>query len=296
MDTNISTSEEVYRVWFEYLIRTPNWREAVAREEWPEDFPEPRSPELDRHIDGYGDWWGWRVGDLDFDHFWRRWQMRQREREVHDKNAFTLAEWIAWENSRALEAEEEDGPLSFLEREEVIRQISEHILQENQKIIERRQSFENIRYRFPYCVLNEKKLARHKRRLTLYQLHEIDKIPYPDILCGRLRQIGPLPFGLGPFTPDNREKRIWDHYRLIHEPIRRENEQYLLKKLLSSLFFSPALSLKKSAALNVFPKSDEYDKIIGWLKEEVFEAGQTIKSVQEGWFPRMPTASTYAKG
>jgi len=273
--------KDCWRVWFEYLIRTPSYLKYCDYMEKifkGKDVPFPK--ELEAFVFGYSNWWNhdW-PHEFNFEKaYWRlrRWQAQKHKADdCFNNDSFIknyLAEEISREASNSLNFVRERKKTSLLlSQEERIIQISAKRVLNNApaRIKEWRETgFGSFRYKG--IVLDTKIgpsiLAVLKRRLTYYHLESILGFTRNNILRGELGIHGlplgaSLPFGPGPFLPtladgDFKPKQI-DYF----------------------LYWRPEGNC---------PGFDGFREPAAFVSEEISEARKTISFVESGWFPRPP--------
>lgn len=260
----MALDEEFYRVWFEYLIRTPAFKKWEANDEIiSKGKCPPRLPgDIYNFWAGYSDYWfgnnySW---EITFNRCFSRLERSFRFRERYEKSggSFTLAEEIAFEVSSLLELKEEGLTLELTEKgvQEIIRETVDSVMQ-NRKEREERSSKELPAFRYkakpPRVNLGATTIGVLKRRLTYYHLEVFLGLSRDEIFFGDFS--GPisqalLPFGSGPFknNPGTRDYfQYWKNTKLRSPPDPR-----------------------------------------AFLCEEIAEAKKTITAVEAGWFPSVP--------
>lgn len=264
--------KDFYRVWFEYLIRTPAylhydaWMERIYA---GEDVPWPK--DLDRFCSGYGEWWNHdRPWEFTFDRCWWRLKHRQRMSQQAEQNAFTPAAEIGWYARQELAFEREDAAraLTFEEEGAIVERVADFVLNDrHERETAWRNGFRDYRYKGKPAGVKagSHRLAVLKRRLTYYHLEKILGFSRERIIRGEIGEIelaglpfpelaGP-PFGNGSFSPD---------------------------------------STAPQKTVEVFRYWLSLPGLPGWqdppafLSEEVSEAGKVIRAVEDGWFPAPP--------
>jgi hypothetical protein len=254
--------KDFYRVWFEYLIRTPRYRRFA---EWQERIYDgeqiPLPAELEAFSRGYSRWFKYdRPWEVTFDRCFSR--MQHRERVLKEFIPFTPAKEIAWYSRQELQSEREDlgRGLAWQEEQAIIEKTAEAVLFDREKREEKFQSnFAAYRYKAKPQSLNWGVVlsATLKRRLTYYHLEKISGLTRDEIIFGAFTTdnvpTGYLPFGTGPFVGRAEPKEI-DSFRYW----------------------------KQGNGAHRNPSH--------FLSEEIAEALKVIAAVEEGWFPAIPSS------
>lgn len=246
---------DFWKVWFEYLIRTPaylRWADWMDRTYSGEYIRWP--VELDAFSFGYD---AWLKHDLPhqvyFDRVYYRLLHRQRMIAEAEKNGFTLASESARNAREALEWEREElgRALTWKEEEALLEQVNRDTLAEREtREREYREGFKRYRYRSKPPGVNWGPVLSGtlKRRLTYYHLHEICGFSRDEIILADDLPFVALPFGPGPFSPDPKEIDFFRYWKRGHAS--RDPRHF--------------------------------------LSEEIAEARKVIAAVEAGWFPTPP--------
>jgi len=274
----LEEERDFYRVWFEYLTRTPaylRWADWMERTYSGENIPWPA--DLHAFSVGYDGWFKhdlpWEVS---FDKVYSRITFRNRMIAKLNQHAFTPSEDIASNSSHCLENEREElgRALTFQEEKAIIEKAARETLAERTtREKEYKESFKKYHYRSKPPGLNWGSVlsATLKRRLTYYHLQEIVGLSRDEIIraddpisqnipiLNRPANISPPPFGLVPFGPlpfgrgpflSNPTKEI-DFFRYWKRGYAKRDPRH-------------------------------------FLSEEIAEARNVIAAVEAGWFPAPP--------
>jgi hypothetical protein len=262
--------EDFYRVWFEYLIRTPLFRRLYDWNERIYDGEQiPFPAELDAFSRGYSRWFKYdRPWEVTFDRCYSRLKHREGVLKEVAALAFTPAQEIAWHSRQELQSEREDlgRGLTWQEEQAIIEKTAEAVLSDREKREKKFQSeFAAYRYKAKPPGFNKgpSLLATLKRRLNYYYLEEICNFTRSEIIFNDNLELGPapldfyLPFGPGPFTDKPREI---DYFRYW----------------------------KQGNGAQRDPRH--------FLSEEITEARKVIAAVEDGWFPAIPSSFNNSAG
>ncbi|MGE4579380.1 MAG: hypothetical protein AB7F21_07555 [Desulfuromonadales bacterium] len=262
----------IYWTWFEYVVRSPLFREMLEREKDElNGFPvPPLRDDLFNFWRGYQWMWGNRwLWEVTFEscegrmaRVWREWQ-DHRPFELHEEVAHAVA--MELEDERFCLGRE----LTFKEVESLVSDVTLGVINTRAARDERiEKEFLSTRYRRfapgrnikhggdPFSGDSNTILAR-RRALTYYHLYKIDGWSYREILSGEFLPSS-LPFGPGPFDSNRDEKSIWKNYKE-----------------------------KRQQDMSTWGK----DKNLGnkdYLKEQLRQAKKTMCAVEKGFFPDFP--------
>ena len=264
--TILILESDAYRVWFEYLIRTPlfkKWYEHDERINNGEDLSTP--DDVYSFWNGYGVWfnhdWPWEVY---FPRCYTRLQHHFRETRNNYGYDFesrcSLAREISYTVATELGEEEIDlgRQLTEKEKEYIIERFTEQVITEREnRNLERLKSDKYLaKYRYktkpPNVSLGNRMLGTLKRRLNYYNLEIIAGLSRNDIIFGEIPHENKdlLPFGKGPFVENPRARDHFQYWKLSNLSDRPDPRHF--------------------------------------LSEEIAEAKKTIAAVEAGWFPSVP--------
>ena len=255
----LEENRDFYRVWFEYLIRTPaylRWADWMDRSRLGEN--PPLYDEDDSFFLGYGDWFGnERPGDypggISFDGVYSRLERQDRIFTMLENNAFSPAAELARSARVSLEMKREElgRALTWQEEEALFEQVNRDTL-ERWKTREREysESFKEYRYRSkpPGVNWGPARSATLKRRLNYYHLAEVCGVSRHEIIMEDYIFTFDLPF--------------------VHDfssSVEREIDSF---------------RYWKDGHANRDPRH--------FLSEEIAEARKVIAAVESGWFPAPP--------
>lgn len=251
----LEEERDFYRVWFEYLIRTPaylRWADWMNRTYSGEYLPFPA--ELDTFSIGYGAWLkSDRPWEISFDKVYSRAVYRKGLIAEAEENAFSPAAELARSARESLEMEREElgRSLTWQEEEALLEQANRAALEDREtRDREYSEGFKKYRYRFKPPGVNWGPVlsATLKRRLTYYHLAEVCGLFRDEIVMADDLPLIDLPFGPGPFSPDPKEIDFFRYWKRGHAC--RDPRHF--------------------------------------LSEEITEARKTIAAVETGWFPAPP--------
>jgi len=251
----LEEDRDFYRVWFEYLIRTPSylrWADWMERTYSGEYLPFPA--ELDAFSIGYGAWFEHdRPWEISFDRIFSRVLYRKRLITEAENNAFLPAAELARSARESLEMEREElgRALDWQEEEALLEQVNRDTLAERE-IREREylEGFRKYRYRSkpPRVNWGAALSGTLKRRLNYHHLAETCGFTRDEIVMADDLPIIDLPFGPGPFSPTPKEIDFFRYWKRGHAS--RDPRHF--------------------------------------LSEEIAEARKVIAAVEAGWFPAPP--------
>jgi len=260
----LEENRDFYRVWFEYLIRTPaylrwaDWMDRIRLGQNPPDYDED-----DLFFIGYGDWFGnERPGDypggISFDGVYTRLGRQERIFTMLKKNAFSLSAELAFYGREKLEmgrkklGRKKLGRSLTYQREEALLEQANRDTLERWETREREYSEGLNKYRYrskpPGVNWGPKISATLKRRLNYYHLAEVCGVSRHEIIMDDYIFTFDLPFGHDFFSSAEREIDSFRYWKDGHA--------------------------------NRDPRH--------FLSEEIAEARKVIAAVESGWFPAPP--------